>query len=158
MCHSREMIFSLDVKPLAMPRPRFSRDGRTFYTKGKMIKEHKQQVKDEFFKVAREKGYKDDVIFKGDTPVLVYIRFYFKIPVNDPKYLKEDKRAGRVRHLKKPDLDNLIKTYLDALNPTSDDPRGAWEDDRQVVSIGAKKLYADKPRVEIMVREITDGE
>lgn len=146
------MIFTINETPISMPRPQVSRHG-VYYTRGKVIKEHKQKVKDEFFRVAKQNGYKDDIVFKEGTPVKVYIRFYFKVPKNTPKYLREDMLAGRVMHLKKPDIDNLLKMYMDALNPSKADGRGAWADDKQVVTACLKKLYADKPKVEIMITE-----
>ena len=50
---------------------------------------------------------------------------------------------------KKPDIDNLIKFVLDALQGQE----GYIVDDSQVVRIYAEKLYSDKPRTEIMMVE-----
>ena len=50
---------------------------------------------------------------------------------------------------KKPDIDNLIKFALDALQGKE----GYIVDDSQVVRIYAEKLYSDDPRTEIMIVE-----
>ena len=50
---------------------------------------------------------------------------------------------------KKPDIDNLIKYVLDALQGIN----GYIVDDSQVIRIYAEKSYSDKPRTEIMMVE-----
>lgn len=54
----------------------------------------------------------------------------------------------------KPDLDNLLKTVLDALNNT------AFDDDGQVLSISAVKRYAlanERPYTEIELNFLSDN-
>ena len=50
---------------------------------------------------------------------------------------------------KKPDIDNLIKFVLDALQGQN----AYFVDDSQVVRILAEKIYSDNPRTEIMIVE-----
>ena len=45
------------------------------------------------------------------------------------------------------DIDNYLKGVLDVLN------EWVWHDDVQIVSIKAKKLYSDNPRIEVEWRE-----
>ena len=46
----------------------------------------------------------------------------------------------------RPDLDNLVKLWLDAANHI------LWNDDRQIVQIDAKKIrHDDKPRTEVTI-------
>ena len=47
----------------------------------------------------------------------------------------------------KPDLDNVVKAVLDALNGV------VYRDDAQVVNLVATKRYATEPRVEVYVFE-----
>ncbi len=55
-----------------------------------------------------------------------------------------------LKHVKKPDVDNLIKLYLDVLTGL------AFADDN-CVSIGsAVKVYGLKPRTEIYIEETTE--
>ena len=55
-----------------------------------------------------------------------------------------------VLHTKKPDIDNLIKYVLDALQGHN----GYFVDDAQIIRIYAEKIYADDdPRTEIMIVE-----
>ncbi len=48
-------------------------------------------------------------------------------------------------HIKRPDLDNIIKFYLDALEGV------CYDKDENVCVIQAKKIYSYKPRVEIEI-------
>ena len=55
---------------------------------------------------------------------------------------------NKVRPTKKPDIDNIIKAVLDALNGI------AYKDDTQVVQVMAQKKYADKAFVEVAICEL----
>lgn len=45
---------------------------------------------------------------------------------------------SEIWHIKRPDIDNLIKAVLDAVNDTK-----IWEDDSQIYEIKSKKVYSD---------------
>ena len=47
---------------------------------------------------------------------------------------------------RKPDIDNVMKIVLDALNGV------AYKDDSRVVRVEAQKIYGDIPRLEIRMR------
>ena len=49
----------------------------------------------------------------------------------------------------KPDIDNVAKAVLDALNKI------AFADDAQIVHLTCSKRYGSEPRLEVTVREIT---
>jgi Holliday junction resolvase RusA-like endonuclease len=48
---------------------------------------------------------------------------------------------------KKPDIDNIAKTYLDAMNGV------IFKDDTQVIDLHVKKLYSAFAGVDVMVME-----
>ena len=53
------------------------------------------------------------------------------------------KNSSPARHTSRPDLDNIIKFYLDAMT-------GAfWKDDSSVCTIEASKIYSEQGLVEI---------
>ncbi len=54
---------------------------------------------------------------------------------------------GEERPTKKPDIDNVVKVYADALNHL------AYHDDSQVVSITCEKYYSEEPRVEVILSD-----
>ena len=55
---------------------------------------------------------------------------------------------NKIRPTKKPDIDNIIKAVLDALNGV------AYKDDTQVVQVMATKKYRDKAFVEVAIFEL----
>ena len=87
---------------------------------------------------------KRDFIAIGD--IEVKIMAYFKIPASASKAAKTRMLEDRLRPTKKPDVDNIIKIVLDALNNT------AWHDDAQVTDVICEKHYGIIPRVEVTIR------
>lgn len=59
------------------------------------------------------------------------------------KYLAE---KGIIRPTTKPDVDNLEKTYFDALNGL------IWDDDGQIIDVRTRKYYSVHPRVELKIQ------
>ena len=53
----------------------------------------------------------------------------------------------KIRPLKKPDADNVVKVYLDALNTV------AFHDDTQVVDLQLRRFYSYEPRVVVTIQE-----
>ena len=76
-----------------------------------------------------------DLILEG--PLLVEMRFGMKAP----------KKTKDVVPQKRPDIDNLVKTVLDALNGV------AYLDDKQVFKIEASKSWAEEPYTKVTIRE-----
>lgn len=72
-------------------------------------------------------------------PVGVRIAAGYPIPASDSASARMRKGANEELPTKKPDLDNVVKAVLDALNGQ------AWEDDKQVVCLTAYKIYASSP-------------
>lgn len=70
-----------------------------------------------------------------DGPVAVHITAYQTLPKRASKALREAVAAGKAWPLRKPDVDNVIKIVLDALNGY------AYNDDTQVVRLYADKMY-----------------
>lgn len=54
---------------------------------------------------------------------------------------------GLIRPTKKPDIDNITKAVLDALNKV------AYKDDAAIVQFSVEKFYSDNPRVEVTIGE-----
>ena len=77
----------------------------------------------------------------------VVIRIYLPPPKSMPKKNLVLALSGALRPITRPDLDNYSKAIMDSLTGV------AWLDDAQVVDLHLSKLYSEKPRVEIEVRE-----
>ena len=55
---------------------------------------------------------------------------------------------GLLRPTTKPDVDNYVKGVKDVLNKV------IWNDDSQVVDLKVSKWYSEKPRVEVIIKEL----
>lgn len=76
----------------------------------------------------------------------VNISAYFQTPKSWSNK-KQEEVEGDYR-AKNPDVDNIAKIYLDAMNGY------IFEDDRQVVEILVLKFYSMNPRTEIEINEL----
>ena len=96
-----------------------------------------------------------------DGAVRVEVTFYMKAPQNVSKRPSErakykakqlySKYISRLLwHVKKPDLDNLIKSLFDSISKSEI----VWSDDNIVCDLRAKKLYSPNPRIEIEIEEL----
>ena len=128
--------------PVAQGRPRFSRQGG--FVKA--------------YDPAKSRDYKSYVRLIAaqnapDSPVEGAIEFSLRIfraiPKGMPKYKREAAKDGRLRPVTKPDVSNVLKGVEDAL-------KGVWyKDDSQIVGYGVLgKWYDERPRIEIMMREL----
>jgi Holliday junction resolvase RusA-like endonuclease len=133
---SFQLIYSVEGNPVGKQRPRFAR-GRT-YTPKKTI-EYELAIKAQALSAM---GSAEPL----ETPVAVYIYINHAIPVS---YSKKRKEAclNRLERPKKPDLDNVAKAYLDAMNGI------VYKDDVQVVSLHVTKRYDTIASVHVCVRE-----
>lgn len=87
-------------------------------------------------------------MFDKDIPLRAIIRAFFPIPKSASKKKREQMEAGKIRHTKKCDADNIAKACLDALNGI------AFYDDSQVCELSVSKFYGDTPKVEIIIDEV----
>ena len=79
-----------------------------------------------------ERLIKSKVTQKVDGAIAIDLECHFKMPKWSNKKRKE--MVGKPT-LKKPDIDNITKIYLDALNKV------AYDDDKQVYQISATKVW-----------------
>lgn len=121
------MDFIVDGKPQGKQRPRFSRISKTVYTPNKTAKYEKQIAK-----AYTDSGGK---CIPADCYVSVSVSAFFPIPKSYSKKKREDCLERILRPDKKPDMDNILKVVLDALNKV------AYEDDKQVVELIGRKYY-----------------
>jgi Holliday junction resolvase RusA-like endonuclease len=77
--------------------------------------------------------------------VVVCIKAHMPIPESWSKKKKASALEGSIYPTAKPDIDNVCKLALDALNGV------AWKDDASVVSIIGLKVFAATPGLEIRV-------
>lgn len=90
----------------------------------------------------------NNTIFDDGQPLKVVVQAFYDIPKSYSKKKRKQMLAGEIRPTKKPDIDNIAKCILDALNKV------AYRDDTQVIELVMKKAYAEIPRVEVEIQEI----
>ncbi len=122
-----KVCFWLAETPIGKGRPRFTRSGRVFTPK---------KTKDFELKIAARAS--DEMVSVGidpfTVPCSVYILAQFPIPKSWSKKRREAAERGEVVP-GKPDIDNVAKLVLDALNGV------CFEDDKLVQTLKITKKY-----------------
>ena len=87
--------------------------------------------------------------------IILCITFYMPRPKNHyrtGKYSHLLKKDSPKLHIVKPDIDNLAKFVMDAMQGI------LWDDDCYVCALEARKVYSDKPRTEIEYWQLKEKE
>lgn len=83
-----------------------------------------------------------------DTPMQMQLSAYYPIPKSWSKKKRQMAMDGEIHPQVKPDLDNVMKAVLDAMNGV------VYVDDSQVINMVATKRYSSDPRVEVYLHEV----
>lgn len=82
-----------------------------------------------------------------ENRVFVKIVAQFKIPKNTSNKNAENMLNGNISPTKKPDIDNIVKIILDALNNM------AFKDDNQITKLEIEKIYAEEEKILVKIEE-----
>ena len=132
------ITFTVAGEPFGKKRPRASsfggharihNDPENERYELKVINAYKQQI--------------GDKQFDQEETLSVRIHAWYGIPKSFSKKKQALALANKLRPTKKPDLDNIAKSVLDALNHI------AYYDDSQVVTLHVSKWYSGDPRVTV---------
>lgn len=134
------ICFTVMGNPQGKERPRFDSRRKIIYTPEK-TKSYEVLVRTSYSTQCR-----NELPLSG--AVKAEITAYFPIPKSAKKAEREAMEAGTRKPTVKPDMDNIIKAILDALNGY------AYKDDAAVVEVIAEKRYSTIPRVTV---KLTDG-
>ena len=152
----KRIYWTIDGKPKAQKRHRDRADGRKY--------DPSAQDKREFNLQSRQYAPQSPIA----GPVLLYVVFYMPVPKGALKRLKglignlDEMHVdfsprpivtvhpntifkNEQMHIKRPDVDNLLKLVKDSLNGLM------WVDDSQVQIGGAFKILSHNPRTEIEI-------
>lgn len=133
----------IDGQPIPKGRPRMTRTGHVYTP---------QRTRDYEIKI------RDIAISAMGTEeplggaLVMFVNAYLRIPSSWPAGRKYDAIHYIEQPCSRPDLDNFIKTALDACNGI------VYVDDSQVIGIEAHKFYSEEPRLEIVVGPTDIGE
>ena len=135
----KKFNITIPITPVPKARPRFTRYGHTYTPKKtadyeKAIAEYWRQATNGF-------------MYDKEQALIVNLVFGIPIPKSTSKSKTELMANGTIRPTKKPDVDNLAKAVMDALNDV------AWVDDSQVVRVSIYKEYAKEPYVYIYIHD-----
>lgn len=96
----------------------------------KATREFETIIQDAIKRIMKERNYE---LIDKEIPLDVEINFNFKLPnVSN----KKKKMLEYTPVMKRPDIDNLVKSVLDSMNGV------VFQDDCQVITLTAGKLYA----------------
>lgn len=126
-------------------RPRFRNAGKFIqtYTDGE-TKNYEASIKEAYLSSNSEK------YMNPETPLELTMVVYHQIPKSVSKKKQQEMLSGLIRPTKKPDIDNILKSVLDALNKV------AFYDDTQIIKLQVVKYYSEAPRLEITIQEETN--
>lgn len=138
----QKVKFTVLGEPEGKGRPRFRKAGPYVqtYTPDKTVS-YENLIKMEYRRQC------NDVKFPPDAQLDVRITAYYGIPKSKSKKVKTLMAEKKIRPLKKPDADNVVKVFLDALNKL------AFHDDVQVVDLQLRRFYSYDPRVVVTIQE-----
>jgi len=138
----KEIILKFNVKPMAKQSFRTTRKGYK-YLDASVVKYRKTLRTMAIAQIREQKAE------KLDGAISIEILYSFQRPQGLRKKEKSEIDSGKsMPKTTKPDIDNLTKAILDALNGI------AWNDDAQVAEIKAKKIWSQKDLIEIKIMQI----
>ncbi len=135
------MIYEFEVpgKITGKGRPRVNTTTAIAYTPAK-TKEYEELVKQYFIIKYRR-------INPLEGRIKINITAYFSVPKNTSKKQEENMLNNAISPTKKPDIDNIAKIILDALNKL------AFRDDNQITKLEIEKKYGTEEKIFVKVEE-----
>lgn len=131
-------MISLDLYGDPVPQAR----ARTVRRGGKSITYDPNSKLKEGYKWQIRSQYREEPL---TVPVAMDVVFMMPIPKATSKTKTAAMINGSIHHMKKPDVDNMLKLINDVLNNL------VFKDDSQVIEIHARKVYSSKPGTYIRI-------
>lgn len=136
-CQFKKMYFEVEGEVIGKGRPRFTMQGRT-YTPKKTL-DYEREIK---------KAYTGKYSYLSKKSLRIKICAYLEVAKSHSKVKKAKMLMNLLQCTKKPDVDNIVKVVLDALNKV------AYQDDTQVVELVAIKRWSNTSKLKIVIEEI----
>jgi len=130
-----KISFIVPGEPQGKQRPRWSPVGT--YTPTKTLN-YEAYIK-EMFAIS----YPEFTPLEGE--LTMKLEMWLTIPKSASKKKRNLMEERLIKPTKRPDIDNTIKTVLDALQGL------AFRNDSQIVTVAASKFYSARPRLEIEI-------
>ena len=126
----KTLSFTVQGQPQGKGRPRMTKSGHV-YTPAK-TREYEERIRNA---AMSEMGRSKILPWKDKQPLKVIIECFFALPKSATKRQRIDVLEHRAFPLKKPDIDNVAKSILDAMNGY------VYGDDSQVTDLVITKRY-----------------
>lgn len=133
------MTFEVPGEPRGKGRPRFNRQTGSVHTDSE-TRAYEQKIVAYYRKAYQGFRWPDSAFIQ------VIVTAHYPIPKSATKAAVAGMQAQRILPSRKPDIDNVLKVVLDALNGV------AYKDDSRVVSVTARKVYSFEPKIVIEMR------
>lgn len=133
--------FTIFGRPQGKGRPRFGQ-GRTYTPKA--TRDYELRIADAYRDMCRINGTLQHF---GDRPIRMEIIAFYPLPKSSTKAVQQAAFSGEIYPMIRPDLDNIVKTVMDALNGV------AYDDDKQVMHIVAHKRFGIEGMVSVMLTD-----
>lgn len=129
------VVLTINGEPRAKGRPRVAQ--------GRLIPDNSTAAEEVHIANLGRKAMQNRSPMVG--PIRMRLEAVFEMPFSWPQKIRN---LERLEHVSKPDLDNIEKLVLDALNGV------VYLDDAQICEVIKRKRYGLGPRVEISLEEI----
>lgn len=136
----RECITIVEMESFTKERPRTNFKTGAIYTPTKTMQNERR--------IAQQFRIQNRQWEITDLPIAVDIEIETSVPVNSNKKTKIAMLEGEIYPIKKPDVDNVSKLVLDALQGV------AYEDDYQVITLRVTKKYGPSKKLTIKIEKI----
>lgn len=145
-----KLVFEIPGQPKAQARPRFGVVKSKSTGKAHAVAFDPKESRDykNWIKLCSTEAVKICGWKYTEKQLAVDIEAYFEIPKSKTNKFKQQAMEGTIRPTIKPDLDNIAKGVLDALNKL------IFKDDSQVVELTIKKFYNDEPYTKVTIQEL----
>lgn len=132
------------AKPQARPKVfhRTLKNGKNFVST--------YSPKTDWFGLVYTESLKQKNLLKNKLSGALRLNLLFCMPI--PKSISKKKKEKLFYVSKRPDIDNLAKAVMDAINQV-----GLWEDDSQIARLEVSKIYSEEPRCLILIEELENG-
>lgn len=139
------MRFEFDISPVEQARPRATRMGKGI----RLYDPEKVAIFKQQLGMLAKQQMLDRGLEPFDGPLEVCMEFHRPVQESISKKERARRLSGVHRPTVKPDLDNYIKSTSDALNGI------IWADDNLIISLEAKKFYAEQPHLTVEIKRPT---
>ena len=133
------LIFTINTIPKPQRQTRF-------YSRGGHLHGYDPSKKDLQFIQWQLKPYAPAIPFTG--PIIADYTFYMPIPRSASKVKARQMSAHIIKHIIRPDLDNLAYLVTNAMKGI------IYRDDSQIVEKHERKMYGVEPRIVIKIFEL----